>query len=350
MKTAANRKGRQVPRIDPSALQAEVVAATPQLRQEILEQVQVVAARTGVWPIDEHASAWLTSNHLEAAADAAQPATLVPTREPEVLLVRCGPTTALYALRFGQTAEVVAPDSATAAATLPSLLGALPPGTLVWARGLHSPVAAAALGLGMAPVRRILVLVRENTRHASAPRLPANFRLRSFRVGSDETAWLALNEAAFAALPDQGGWRMDDLLARLGAPWFDPTAFLILEGPSGAMVGCVWVKLEAGSQPLRPQDGAHPGGEIYVLSVHPEYHGLGLGRALLMAGLARIHAAGNSRAHLYVDTTNTSAGRLYTAAGFTARERILAFATPGDPGGAGASPRTGTTSHGLALD
>jgi mycothiol synthase len=294
------------------------------------EATRTVAARCGVWPLDQRATDWLFANDSSGTS---------AVGEPEVLVVRAGVGRSLFALRFGDSVEVIAPDTDTAADTLPTLFPALPRTSLVWARGLRSPVAAAALALGLAPARRIMVLVRELDQPIGAPRLPEGFTVRAFRPGADDAAWLALNRAAFATLPDQGAWTAEDLRAKLSAAWFDPTAFLVLQAPDGSLAGCVWVKFSGHSELLgtqadaRPRShpgtgGSHSSGEIFILSVHPRHHGVGLGRALLIAGLARIHAAGCDRAHLYVDSENESAGSLYRAAGFIPRERVLAFANP----------------------
>lgn len=133
---------------------------------------------------------------------------------------------------------------------------------------------------------------------------------RPFRVGSDEAAWLEVNNAAFHWHGEQGGWDLATLLQRENEEWFDATGFLLHERDS-RLAGFCWTKLH---QP-DPVDGG-VAGEIYVIAVHPDFHGMGLGKALTVAGLHHLHRVGASRGMLYVDATNHSAVKLYENIGF----------------------------------
>jgi mycothiol synthase len=57
-------------------------------------------------------------------------------------------------------------------------------------------------------------------------------------------------------------------------------------------------------------------GEIYVLAVAPAHQGQGLGKALLLDGLAHLSRAKANAAVLYVDSGNDRATRLYESVGF----------------------------------
>lgn len=140
--------------------------------------------------------------------------------------------------------------------------------------------------------------------------------LRSFRVGDDEAAWLVVNNAAFAAHPEQGRWTEEMLRQREREPWFDPAGFLLHHRGDRLAAFC-WTKVHAEQVPVL--------GEIYVIAVHPDFHGMGLGKALTVAGLRSLSLRGIGTGMLYVDHDNTAAFELYRRLGFRIRRTDQAF-------------------------
>lgn len=132
---------------------------------------------------------------------------------------------------------------------------------------------------------------------------------RPFEIGRDEAAWLETNAAAFAAHPDQGHWTLEDLRQRQAEDWFDPEDFLIHdivdEHGDVRLAGFNWTK--------HHRCGI---GEIYVIGVHPDFAGRGLGRRLCVAGLDHL-ARRATTGMLYVDADNAPAMGLYESLGFT---------------------------------
>ncbi|MDQ6945589.1 MAG: mycothiol synthase [Actinomycetota bacterium] len=152
--------------------------------------------------------------------------------------------------------------------------------------------------------------------------------VQPFRVGVDEEAWLEVNNRAFKWHTEQGGWDTGTVADREAQPWFDPDGFLLHER-DGRMAGFCWTKIHPDNEP--------PLGEIYVIAVDPDFQGLGLGRALALAGLHWLASKGLGTAMLYVDGDNTAALHLYEDLGFTVDHIDRAYtadieAAPGSDG------------------
>ncbi len=141
----------------------------------------------------------------------------------------------------------------------------------------------------------------------TAPPLNEGFSLRSFRPGHDEAVWLEVNNRAFAAHPEQSHWDLTTLVARELTGWFDPAGFLLCES-GGRLAGSCWTKVHADRAPAL--------GEIYVVSVDPDFQRLGLGKVLTVAGLDWL-AERVSIGMLYVEAANEPAVELYRSLGFT---------------------------------
>lgn len=137
--------------------------------------------------------------------------------------------------------------------------------------------------------------------------VPPGATLRNFEPVRDDAAWLTQNNAAFADHPEQGAWREEDLAERTRERWFDPSGFLLLD-LDGRLAASCWTKVHE----------LHPDrfGEIYVISVHPDFQGRGLGRVMVTQGLAALGRKGVSSAVLFVDRSNADARRLYESLGF----------------------------------
>ncbi len=143
---------------------------------------------------------------------------------------------------------------------------------------------------------------------------------RAFQPGTDDEAWLSVNNTAFADHGEQGGWTLDTFRQRQGEDWFDPTGFRVHE-IDGRMAAFCWTK-------VHPATDSEPEiGEIYVIAVHPDFQGLGLGKQLTLAGLEHLSSRGIETALLYVDADNTAAITTYERLGFSVSATNAAFVT-----------------------
>ncbi|MGI4894745.1 MAG: mycothiol synthase [Janthinobacterium lividum] len=193
--------------------------------------------------------------------------------------------------------------------------------TLLWSHGDTPGALALATSAGWTRARELLRLDRAmaGLDALDEPDLPAGVVVRPFVGDVDDEAWVALNAAAFAGHPEQGRWRLEDLLVRRREPWFDQAVFLLAE-LDGELLGFCWMKVEEHLA------------ELYVLGVAPGRGGRGLGRALLVRGLHAVAAqpAAPARVELYVDGDNAAALRLYTKLGFERAAVDVQYRSP-DP-------------------
>ena len=144
----------------------------------------------------------------------------------------------------------------------------------------------------------------------------AAIAVRPFRVGEDEATWLEVNNRAFRGHPEQGSWDLATLSERERQPWFDPSGFLLHE-IGGRLAGFCWTKVHEPDDDVMAEGIGHDGlGEIYVIAVDPDFQGRGLGRQLVLAGLASLAERGVTTAMLYVDHDNEGARKLYFSLGF----------------------------------
>ena len=178
-----------------------------------------------------------------------------------------------------------------------------------WAHGDHPAARTLAHRLHFVGVRQLLQLRAALDRPIAVPPPAAGVTVRTFVVGRDEDAWLAVNAAAFRDHPEQGAMTADDLAHRMAQAWFDPAGFFLAER-DGDLVGFHWTKIH----PANAAGGAV--GEVHVLGVLPDAQGLGLGKTLTMVGLRHLQSRGLREVMLYVESDNTAALALYQRLGF----------------------------------
>ncbi len=187
----------------------------------------------------------------------------------------------------------------------------------LWAHGDHPSAGALALSLGFGRSRVLWQMRRSLYDVLPDLLLPDGIGLRAFVPGQDDEAWVRLNGRAFAKHPEQGRWDLRDLRLRMEEPWFDPQGFLLAERFSDKrLLGFHWTKVHGATRVQAHGHHHDPIGEVYVLGVDPDTHGLGLGRTLTIAGLRYLRSRELDQVMLYVDESNEAARALYSGLGF----------------------------------
>jgi len=191
----------------------------------------------------------------------------------------------------------------------------------VWAHGDQPAAAALAAHFGFQKVRTMRRLRRDLTDDLPSATLPEGIHLRAFEPGRDEDAVTEVNRLAFAWHPEQGAMTAADVRAAEAESWFDPAGFLLATDNRDQVVGFHWTKVHPDA------DAGAPIGEVYVLGVHPDAQGGGLGRALTMAGLRYLRERrGMVRVMLYVESDNAPALAVYDKLGFTLWDTDVQYA------------------------
>ncbi|MGO8962040.1 MAG: mycothiol synthase [Streptosporangiaceae bacterium] len=198
-------------------------------------------------------------------------------------------------------------------------------GLRLWAHGELPAAARLAAAAGLQRTRALWQMRRSLQTRIGRPQLADGTSIRTFRVGADEDAWVALNHRAFERHPEQGAWTRADLDMREHEPWFDPDGFFLAER-DGQLVGFHWTKIHGGGG--QGGHGHEAIGEVYVVGVDPAERGTGLGRALTLVGLRYLRGRGLSQVMLYVDETNSAAIGLYESLGFTHWDTDVMFSAP----------------------
>ena len=191
----------------------------------------------------------------------------------------------------------------------------------LWAHGDTAGAQGLAAARGLHAVRELAQMRRDLSQPVPSATYPDDVTLRTFQPARDDKAWVALNATAFADHPEQGRLTLEDLEHRMAQPWFDPAGFFLAER-AGELLGSHWTKVHPAED-----GGSTPVGEVYAVGVHPKAQGLGLGKALTLAGLQYLRERGLDEVMLYVDGDNTAAIRLYERLGFTTSRVDVMYAS-----------------------
>jgi mycothiol synthase len=167
----------------------------------------------------------------------------------------------------------------------------------------NEPARAHLLAAGYWPAYSYFRM-RMDLARAAAP--PADVPVRAFSRGADDVPVHALVEEAMAGVPGNEPRSLESWqAAKVDKQGWDPSLWLLHED-AGGLAGVVLCE--------RWEEGV---GYVDYLAVAARSRGRGLGRALLLHGLAALRAAGLEVAELSVQGENASATRLYESVGMT---------------------------------
>ena len=145
------------------------------------------------------------------------------------------------------------------------------------------------------------------------PQFPQGFALIQFPGEQDATAWVEMFNQSFIDDWNHHDLTVDRFKYNLAKPDYRNDLNLIAVAGDGSFVAFCYGHI---SQKENDRTGRNEGWIAY-LGTRRAFRKIGLGRAMLLAGLHRLKAAGVATAILGVDAENSSGAlRLYESAGF----------------------------------
>ena len=155
------------------------------------------------------------------------------------------------------------------------------------------------------------------------PWLPEDLTLRPSRGEDDTLAWVAAFNDAWRDHWNGHDTTVEEYRAAWRNPVHRPDLDLVVEAPDDDVAAFC----QCGIDDEENRRAGERVGWVYVLGTRRAYRGLGLARALLLAGLRGLQAHGLRTARLRVDAASpTGATQLYSSAGFTTAFTLAAYA------------------------
>lgn len=191
-----------------------------------------------------------------------------------------------------------------------------------WVHGNNPAAVSLLTAAGFAPTRTLLKMQLDPSQLPdpdSTPTVPSGFQLSHFDLENlgHTAALIAVNRVAFADHPEQGNLTVEGFMQLTNEPWFDAQDIALCFTDSevqARLAGFVWNKTTTN---VAGQGET----ELYVIGVHPDFAGRGLGSALLNVSLHRMAQHKPATVSLYVEGDNTPAIFIYERAGFHISQR-----------------------------
>lgn len=209
--------------------------------------------------------------------------------------------------------EVVCKDDEYA--IVPTLLSAATAGldgpVQVWARTAQMMAAVEKSGGGL---ERTLLEMQTELPIATSIPIPPGFSIRPFDASRHAEALRRVNNRAFEGHREASGLTTKALQEIFSLPWFRQRD-VIMAWMGKELAGFCWTKSENAGI-----------GEIYIVCVDPGFVSRGLGRGLVVAGLAYLYERyGVAIGSLWTDAENRAAVELYKSLGFVTTSENHAY-------------------------
>ena len=158
-------------------------------------------------------------------------------------------------------------------------------------------------------------MARLSTATLATPALPARFTLRPLAAATEVEAYVKLHRAVFQSTSMTVAWRQ----RTLQHPAYKPELDLVIAAPDGQLAAfCIgWFDTQG-------LNGA-PAGQIEPLGVDERYRGQGLGEAILVATVQRLHQLGPHKVYVETDSYRNAAFALYESVGFRVVKEVLVY-------------------------
>jgi mycothiol synthase len=147
----------------------------------------------------------------------------------------------------------------------------------------------------------------------SESQFPESFTLRNSKGEQDSEAWIEMRNQSFIDHWNYHVWTVERYRHFLTDPHYKPELDLIAVAPDGTFVAFCLCHIN----PEQNEQIGRKDGWIYSLGTRRGFRRIGLGRAMLLAGLHQLKAAGMETAKLGVDADNPNGAlQLYESVGF----------------------------------
>lgn len=182
--------------------------------------------------------------------------------------------------------------------------------------------------LGFATARYFLRMARPLSKPIPEPRFPEGFTLRHVAGERDADAWVAMFNESFIDHWNHHPKTVEIFKHIRADDGYRAEQDLIALAPDGTFAAFCYCR-------VHPEENARSGrneGWVHALGTRRGFRKIGLGRALLLAGLHRLKADGVDTAILSVDAASpTGATRLYESVGFRKIHTYVACARAVEP-------------------